>query len=45
MFRSGVLTDFIDEQTGQVVLNPATGKPFTLDVSGIGLRMAAGIGF
>jgi hypothetical protein len=45
IFRSGVLTDFIDEQTGQVVLNPATGKPFTLDVSGIGLRMAAGIGF
>jgi len=45
MYRSGVLTDFIDEQTRQVVLNPVTGKPFTLDVSGVGLRMSAGIGF
>jgi hypothetical protein len=44
-YRSAVLTDFIDERTGQVVLNPATGKPFTLDLSGVGFRMAALIGF
>jgi hypothetical protein len=45
IYRSGVLRNFIDEATGRPLLNPATGRPFTLDVSGIGLRIGAGIGF
>lgn len=44
LYRNGVLTDFIDEATGQLVLNPATGRPFTMDVSGVGFRMAATVG-
>jgi len=34
----------VDERTGQVVIDPESGKPLSLDVGGIGFRMAAVIG-
>jgi hypothetical protein len=34
----------VDERTGDVVIDPETGKPFSLDVSGWGFRMAAVVG-
>jgi hypothetical protein len=44
LYRSGRIERMVDERTGVVVLDPETGKPFSLDVSGFGLRMAAIIG-
>ena len=44
LYRSGQIERMVDERTGAVVFDPETGKPFSLDVSGIGLRMAAIIG-
>lgn len=44
MIRSGELSGFVDERTGQPVVNPRTGQPFRLDVGGIGFRMAAVFG-
>jgi len=44
VYRSIVVRDMVDRDTGQPVLDP-TGKPFTLNVSGIGAKMAIGIGF
>jgi hypothetical protein len=44
VYRSGVVQDLVDEKTGAPVLNPITGKPASLDVGGLGLRMAAVIG-
>jgi len=44
LYRSGHLAHMVDERTGQVVTDPETGKPFSLDVSGFGLRMAAIVG-
>jgi hypothetical protein len=44
LYRSGEVQGLVDERTGQTVLNPKTGKPAGLDVSGVGLRMAAVIG-
>lgn len=43
-YRSGHISGMVDERTGEVVLDPETGKPFSLDVSGFGFRMAAIIG-
>lgn len=45
LYRSGEIDNLIEEQSGQVFLDPLTGKPFKLDVGGIGFRMAAVIGF
>jgi hypothetical protein len=44
LYRSGHVANMIDERTGDVVLDPESGKPFSLDVSGFGFRMAAIIG-
>jgi hypothetical protein len=44
LYRSGHMASMVDEQTGQVVLDPETHKPYSLDVSGWGFRMAAVLG-
>lgn len=44
LYRSGHMARMVDERTGDVVIDPETGKPFSLDVSGFGFRMAAVIG-
>jgi len=44
LYRSGRIERMVDERTGEVVRDPETGKPFSLDVSGFGFRMAAIIG-
>jgi hypothetical protein len=44
LYRSGHLSHMVDETTGNVVTDPESGKPFSLDVSGIGFRMAAVLG-
>jgi len=44
LYRSGHLARMVDERTGEVVIDPETGKPFSLDVSGFGFRMAAIVG-
>ena len=44
LYRSGHLARMVDETTGNVVTDPESGKPFSLDVSGFGFRMAAIIG-
>ena len=44
MWRSGEIANVVDERTGKPVYDPKTGKPFKLDMGGIGLRMAAVIG-
>ena len=44
LYRSGHMARMVDERTGDVVLNPETGKPFSLDVGGWGFRMAAVLG-
>ena len=44
LYRSGRIERMVDERTGVLVLDPESGKPFSLDVSGIGFRMAAIIG-
>jgi len=43
LFRSNEIRNLVDESTGAPILN-VDGKPFTLDVSGTGFRMAVGIG-
>jgi len=43
-YRRAKVTQVIEETTGQRVLNP-DGSPFTLDLSGFGLRFAAQINF
>jgi hypothetical protein len=44
LYRSGHMARMVDETTGNVVTDPETGKPFSLDVSGFGLRIAAVLG-
>lgn len=44
LYRSGELDPLVDEETGQVVINPKTNRPASLDVGGVGFRMAAIIG-
>ena len=44
LYRSGQVAGLRNEATGQVVLNPKTGKPASLDIGGLGFRMAAVIG-
>jgi hypothetical protein len=44
LYRSGEISGFVDERTGQVFLNPQTGRPFKLNVGGLGFRMAVVIG-
>jgi hypothetical protein len=44
LYRSGHIANLVDESTGKLVLDPDTGKPLSLDVSGFGLRIAAVIG-
>lgn len=44
LYRSGHMARMVDERTGEVVIDPETGKPFSLDVSGFGFRMAAVLG-
>ena len=44
MWRSGEIANVVDEFTGKPVYDPKSGKPFKLDMGGIGLRMAAVIG-
>ena len=44
LYRSGHMARMVDERTGDVVIDPSTGKPFSLDVSGFGFRMAAVLG-
>lgn len=44
VYRSAVIRNMLDRDTRQPVLT-AEGKPFTLDVSGVGAKMALGIGF
>lgn len=43
-YRSIVVRGTLDRSTYRPYLAPS-GQPFTLDISGLGLRMAAGIGF
>ena len=45
-YRSGEIANFYDEDNPPgAILNPYSGEPFKLDVSGVGLRMSAVIGF
>jgi hypothetical protein len=44
LYRSGHMARMVDERTGDLVIDPETGKPFSLDVSGWGFRMAAVLG-
>lgn len=44
LYRSIVVREMLDRDTGQPVLDP-NGQPFTLDVTGLGMKMAIGIGF
>ena len=45
MYRSGVVEGLIEESAAEALYNPYSGKPLSLDVSGIGLRLSANIGF
>jgi hypothetical protein len=45
MYRSGEVQGLIEESTAARLFNPLNGEPLSLDVSGIGLRLAANIGF
>ena len=45
LYRSGEVEGIIDEANAAPLSNPLSGKPLMLDVSGIGLRLAANIGF
>jgi len=45
MYRSGEIQAMIEESNATPLFNPISGKPLMLDVSGIGLRLAANIGF
>jgi len=44
LYRSGHMARMVDERTGEVVVDPETHKPFSLDVGGFGFRMAAVLG-
>jgi len=44
LYRSNVVRNLVNEQTGSPVLDPTTFKPVSLDVGGTGFRMAVGIG-
>jgi len=44
LYRSGHMARMVDERTGEVVTDPETHKPFSLDVGGFGFRMAAVLG-
>lgn len=44
IYRSGELHRLVDERTGQVVKDPKTNRPASLDVGGVGFKMAAIIG-
>ena len=44
LLRSGHMSRLVDERTGDVVRDPESGKPLSLDVSGVGFRMAILIG-
>jgi len=44
LYRSGHMARMVDERTGEVVIDPETHKPFSLDVGGFGFRMAAVLG-
>jgi hypothetical protein len=44
LYRSGKVEGMVFENTGLPEYNPKTGKPASLDVSGVGLRMAVSIG-
>jgi hypothetical protein len=44
LYRSGKVEGLVFEGTGLPESNPKTGKPASLDVSGLGLRMAVSIG-
>lgn len=44
VYRSARIDEFVDRETGQPVLN-YKGQPFALDMSGLGVRAAACIGF
>jgi hypothetical protein len=44
LYRSGEINGLINEQTREPFLNPQTGRPFQLDVGGVGFRIAAVIG-
>ena len=45
MYRSGEIRGMIEETQAFPLQNPLNGEPLMLDVSGIGLRLAANIGF
>ncbi len=45
LYRSGEIDGLVEDTYGFPLANPMTGKPFKLDVSGVGFRMAAVIGF
>jgi hypothetical protein len=44
LYRSNMVRNLVNESTGAPVLDFTTGKPVSLDVGGIGFRMAVGIG-
>lgn len=44
LYRSGDVQKLVLENNGNPELNPKTGEPASLDVSGLGLRMAVSIG-
>jgi len=44
LYRSGEVTNLRDENTGQLVISPATRKPASLDVGGVGFRMTVVVG-
>ena len=44
LYRSGELQGLVDEATGQVVIDPKTHRPASLDLGGVGFRMAAVVG-
>jgi hypothetical protein len=45
LYRSGEVQGIIEENTAEALVNPISGKPLMLDVSGLGLRLSANIGF
>jgi hypothetical protein len=45
VYRSAKIEQMVDRETRLPVLDPTSGQPFTLDVSGLGLRAGVGIGF
>ena len=45
LYRSGEVQGIIEENTAEALVNPISGKRLMLDVSGLGLRLSANIGF